>query len=211
MPYSVGGGGKPKRKSKYKSKGGLPPSSKQQPIQNTTREIMAHKAFLHSCKFITAAFTENRFAEGESGEICINVPPGTFGAVDALIRWCYDSKCQFDIVETGTELVTFERYVKGIPALWVLADFMQCQELCDAIIDVLKHGKILQTGMSFAILVDEVLELGVVANTLLGAAIEGLPLDPTEREELEKFLTLWQNAIIYWGEQLITQCFGKMR
>ena len=103
---SSGGGGKPKRKSKYKSKGGLPPSSsKQQPIQNTTREIMAHKAFLHSCKFITAAFTENRFAEGESGEVCINVPPGTFGAVDALIRWCYDSKCQLILWKRALNLL----------------------------------------------------------------------------------------------------------
>jgi hypothetical protein len=49
------------------------------------REIMAHKAFLHSCGFIRAAFMENRFAEGESGEMCVNVPPATFGAVESLI------------------------------------------------------------------------------------------------------------------------------
>ena len=177
-----------KRTSKIKTKGGHAAKLKQQREQQpkNRREIMAHKAFLHSCGFITAAFTENRFAEGESGEMCINVPPGTYGAVDALMRWFYDSRCQFD-----TDHVALERYeyVKGIPALWVLADFMQCQELCDTIIDVLKNGKILRTGMSFAVLVEQVFELGAAAgHLLLGAAIEGLPLDQTKREGLETLL-----------------------
>ncbi len=173
--------GKPKRRSKIRSKGGVKPPK-------NCCEIMAHKAFLHSCGFITAAFTENRFAEGESGEITINVPPGTYGAVDALMRWCYDNRCQFEIDAVASERY---EYVKGIPALWVLADFMQCQELCDAIIDVLKKGKILRTGMSFAVLVDQVYELGAAASSshvLLAAAIEGLPLDNTKREELENLL-----------------------
>lgn len=76
--------------------------------------------------------------------------------------------------------------MKGIPALWVLADFMQCRELCDAIIDVLKSGQILRTGKSFAVLVEEVTELGAVGGTLLGAAIDGLPLKPIKRYEDEK-------------------------
>jgi len=142
------------------------------------REIMAHKAFLHSCGFIRAAFEGNRFAEGESGEMSVNVPPGTFGAVDALMRWCYDSRCQFDVVDTNkTDFIELLPYVKGIPALWVLADFMHCRELCDAIIDMLKCGQILRTGYSFAVLVEEVTELGL-AGDVLGAAIDGLPLKP---------------------------------
>jgi len=142
------------------------------------REIMAHKAFLHSCGFISAVFVENRFAEGESGECVINVPQGTFGAVDALMRWCYDSKCQFDIVDSmKTSFLVMEQYVAGIPALWVLADFLQCRELCDAIIEKLKCGQVLQTGKSFAVLVEEVQQLGMPGD-LLGAAIGGLNLKP---------------------------------
>ena len=63
----------------------------------------------------------------------------------------------------------------GIPALWVLADFLQCGELCDAIIEKLKCGQVLQTGKSFAVLVEEVQQLGM-SGDLLGVAIGGLNL-----------------------------------
>mmetsp|Transcript_4337 Transcript_4337/g.6332 ORF Transcript_4337/g.6332 Transcript_4337/m.6332 type:complete len:855 (+) Transcript_4337:39-2603(+) len=177
-----------------RSRGGNNVTKKQQQQSENRREIMAHKAFLHSCGFITAAFTENRFAEGDSGEMCINVPPGTYGAVDALMRWCYDNRCQVEIDHVALERY---EYVKGIPALWVLADFLQCQELCDTIIDVLKNGKILRTGMSFAVLVEQVFELGAAAShVLLGAAIKGLPLDQTKREGLETLLD-------YGGDEML--------
>lgn len=166
------------------------------------REIMAHKAFLHSCGFISAAFVENRFAEGESGECLIKVPPGTFGAVDALMRWFYDSRCQFDIVESiKTEVCVLEQYVTGIPALWVLADFLQCKELCDTIIDTLKGGKILQTGISFAVLVEEFEELGIMSGDLLAAAIDGLPLKPMKRGEGEN--EKLQTMLDYGGDKML--------
>lgn len=166
------------------------------------REIMAHKAFLHSCGFISAAFVENRFAEGESGECRINVPAGTFGAIDSLMRWFYDSRCQFDIVESiKTEVCILEQYVTGIPALWVLADFLQCKELCDTIIDTLKGGKILQTGISFAVLVKEFEELGIMSSNLLAAAIDGLPLKPMREGEGEN--EKLQTMLDYGGDKML--------
>ncbi|KAL7545866.1 hypothetical protein ACHAWF_009222, partial [Thalassiosira exigua] len=150
------------------------------------REISAHKAFLRSCGIVRAAFEGDRFAESGSGEMRVVVPPGTFGAVDALMRWCYDGRCRLDVYERKTNFLVLERYAHGIPALWALADFVQCVDLCEAIVGTLRTGR-LRSGREFAILVEEAKALGVV-DALVGAALEGLPLQLNRREDLEDLL-----------------------
>lgn len=159
--------------------------SEGQPTQQR-REIRAHRAFLRCCGLIRAALDEEHgYAEANRNEVRVVVPPGTFCAVDGLLRWCYDGKCQFEAVQRKTSSLLLESHVEGIAALWSLADFVQCLELCKAIEAMLRDGE-LRSGSSFAILVNEASNLGTP--TVIDAALAGLPLEEKQRGDLEQWL-----------------------
>ena len=144
------------------------------------RELSAHGAFLRPCGLIRAAIDNDQFVESASGKIRIVIPPGTFDAIDVLLRWCYDGQCQLNEYVIRSEITVIERYVTGVTALWLLADFVHCRELCDEIISMLKSGG-LRSGWAFANLVDEACEMP----SLIDAAIQGLPLKAEQRTQLE--------------------------
>lgn len=158
------------------------------------REIRAHRAFLRCCGLIRAALDEEHgYAEANRNEVRVVVPPGTFGAVDGLLRWCYDGKCQFEAVQRKTDYLLLESRVEGVAALWSLADFVQCLELCKAIEAMLRGGK-LRSGSSFAALVNEASSLGTPS--VIDAALVGLPLEREQREELELWLDFGGNKML---------------
>ena len=167
-------------------------SSSNKKTNEKKREIMAHKSFFHACDLIKAAFEKLRFVESGRREIRIVVPRGTFDAIDGLMRWCYECRVQPEVVTLKTKYIVLEQHVKGMPALWVLADFVHCKELCDAILDSMEAGR-LGTGKSFAVFVDEAIALDTGSDVLLKAAVQGLPLSEDRGEELEKWLD-WGSA-----------------
>ena len=132
---------------------------------------------------IRAAIDNDQFVESASGKIRIVIPPGTFDAIDVLLRWCYDGQCQLNEYVIRSEITVIERYVTGVTALWLLADFVHCRELCDEIISMLKSGG-LRSGWAFANLVEEASD-EMPQSSLIDAAIQGLPLKAEQRTQLE--------------------------
>ena len=159
------------------------------------REIRAHRAFLRCCGLFRAALEkEHGYAEANRNEVRVVVPPGTLGAVDGLLRWCYDGSCHFQPVQRKTNFLVLESRVEGIAALWSLSDFVQCLELCKAIASILQDGT-LRSGSSFAALLEEATNFEV--RGMIGAAVEGLPLEINRREELEVWLDFGGDDMLY--------------
>ena len=157
-------------------------------------ELSAHSAFLRPCGLIRAAIDNDQFAESVSGKIRIVIPPDTFDAVDVLLRWSYDGQCQLHEYVRKTDRHILDGYVTGVCALWLLADFLQCRELCNEIVSMLKAGG-LRSGWAFANLIEEACD--TPASSLIDAAVQGLPLKPEQRTQLED---IWLD---YGGSELL--------
>ena len=70
----------------------------------------------------------------------IHIAAHIFGsqAIDHLLRWCYDGSCSIVGGDHGHK--DPERGAVGIVLLWKLADYVQCTDLCDNILNILRQG-----------------------------------------------------------------------